>query len=214
MTIQRILIWSGWLRLAHWLIALSTLGLLLTGWLLSAIPSLEIAASDFHYMLAPFFSLGVGIRITLLFIDKKNAGLGSLTPEIRLQPMATMLRFYLSLGRLPLPRWYAHNPLWAPVYLAILFLLILQAASGYLQVSMPMIAGIYVPGLHRLIAMIVALFTIAHIVTVILHDLKGTASDISAMINGYKIFVVERKDDTTIDTTPSVSIDSIKKTDN
>ena len=37
---QRVLVWSGWLRLSHWTIGLTTLVLLLTGWLIAESPSL------------------------------------------------------------------------------------------------------------------------------------------------------------------------------
>lgn len=44
---------------------------------------------------------------------------------------------------------------------------------------------------------IISTFMVLHILTVFLHDWKGTGSEVSAMISGYKIFVIRKQ---TLDT--------------
>ena len=65
--IRRILVWSGWLRLSHLLVGLSTLVLLVSGWLIEAAPSLEADAVDLHYLAAGFLVFGLALRLVLMF---------------------------------------------------------------------------------------------------------------------------------------------------
>ena len=106
--------------------------------------------------------------------------------------MRDSLVFYLSLGRTRLPNWYAHNPLWKPVYLALLLLLTLSAATGWLMPETPLLGRVYLPGAHRWLADIVAVLTLAHLFSVVLQDVKGRHGDISAMLSGDRYFEVER----------------------
>jgi Ni/Fe-hydrogenase 1 B-type cytochrome subunit len=206
--IQRILIWSKWLRIAHWLIALPGLSLFASGWLIDKAPIIADATTDIHLLLAPLFTIGLLLRILLLFIDKENASLKALTPDPQWQKIGEMLRFYLSFGRMPLPRWYAHNPLWAPLYIFIIALLLLQAISGFVQSNVPILAGVYLPSLHGILANILFTIMLLHILAVVLHDLKGNSADISAMINGHKFFVPGESDNA-VETTPGVQISDI-----
>ncbi|OOZ79507.1 hypothetical protein BOW50_04035 [Solemya velum gill symbiont] len=208
--IQRILIWSKWQRVAHWVIALSGLALFASGWLIDKAPIIADATIDIHLLLAPVFTLGLLLRILLLFTDKGNASLKALTPDPQWQKIGEMLRFYLSFGRMPLPRWYAHNPLWAPIYIFIIALLLLQAVSGFVQGNMPILAGIYLPSLHGILADILFTIMLLHILAVVLHDLKGNSAEISAMINGHKFFVPDEGESSpAIDPVPNISISEI-----
>ncbi len=207
--IQRILIWSKWLRITHWLIALPGLGLFASGWLIDKATIIADATIDIHLLLAPLFTIGLLLRILLLFIDKENASLKALTPDPQWKKIGEMLRFYLSFGRMPLPRWYAHNPLWAPLYIFIIALLLLQAISGFVQSNVPILAGVYLPSLHGILANILFTIMLLHILAVVLHDLKGNSADISAMINGHKFFVPGENDSTPVDPVPGVSISQI-----
>ena len=47
--------------------------------------------------------------------------------------------------------------------------------------------------------------------TVFMHDAKGTGSDISAMVNGHRIFVVQKTDKKEAGTVQHVSLDDFGK---
>ncbi|WJW74885.1 cytochrome b/b6 domain-containing protein [Thiohalobacter sp. IOR34] len=186
--LQRRLIWSAPLRLSHWLLAASTWGMLLSGWLLAHVAQYRTAALETHRALGWVLLLALGLRLYLLFSRPRSAaGWHDLLPDARtLAGALATLRCYLSLGRTPLPRWYAHNPLWAPLYLLLFGLLALQAASGWLQGGPDW--GAELAGLHAPLALAIGGFALAHPMAAFCHDLKSGDSDVSAMIHGYRIF--------------------------
>ena len=212
--IQRILVWPGKLRLAHGLIAFGTLGLIATGFLIRHAPSVAEAASRYHGMLAALLTAGLLIRIWLLFTDETTANWQALSPNrIQTSALLDMLRFYLSFGRSPLPAWYAHNPLWIPLYGITLLLLTILILTGYLMPSQPLLfTRIYLPDLHRATANLILIFTAAHIVASILHDLKGSGSDLSGIVNGHRIFLIEKKPAQPISTVKFFTPDKISDT--
>ena len=120
-----------------------------------------------------------------------------------------MLRFYVSFGRTPLPNWYAHSPLWAPIYLLLFFLLLTQIVSGFLIAAgqHTLLINLYI--LHNFNSTFLAIFTAVHIISVFIHDLKAGSSDISAMIHGYRIFNIEKQE--LPDTIHTVSLDKLKQ---
>ncbi len=190
--IQRREVWSGWLRLSHWGLALTTLSLMATGWLVEHAPSVANVASDYHYIAGALFSLALLLRLYLLFYDKLTGKWQFLSAEhISRENILAMLKFYLSFGKFPLPRWYAHNPAWIIVYVFLFLLMGLASLSGHFMESNPILFGMYLPHLHGVVASLISLFALAHIVAVFMHDLKGDASDTSAMINGHRIFVIK-----------------------
>lgn len=191
--VQRVLVWSQPLRIAHWLMALSALVLLATGWLGQRDPVLGAAARDYHYIAGAVLILGLALRLYLLFFGRGSDLLGDCeTDRHRLGQAVEMLRFYLSLGRAPLPRWYAHNPLWGPLYLLLFLFLLLQVVSGLLLLKgIALILGLSLYGLHQLGSGVILGFTLLHLAAVFSHDAKGSGADNSAMINGYRIFLVE-----------------------
>jgi Ni/Fe-hydrogenase 1 B-type cytochrome subunit len=190
-TLYRREIWSTWLRLAHWTLALSTLVLMATGWLVHHTPSVAQTAADWHYIAGSVFTLGLALRIWVLFSDKLMGRWRFLLADLEPKKMLQMLKFYLSFGKSTLPRWYAHNPFWLPIYLIVLGLMILAAFSGHLQGSHPIVFGIYLPSLHAAIATLISLFVLGHVIAVFMHDLKGGSDDVSAMINGKRLFEVK-----------------------
>ena len=123
-----------------------------------------------------------------------------------------MLLFYFRLGRAPLPRWYAHNPLWKPVYLVIFLLLIIFTISGALMPDNDVIMGWYLPSLHRSLAVLMFWLNFLHPLSVILHDYRGNTTDTSAIINGFRHFLVEKKSVGDMEfKKPSVRLDEIGK---
>ncbi len=191
--IKRVTVWGGWLRLSHLLIGLPTLMLLATGKLIQNSPMLATDAADIHYYAAGFMAIGLLIRVVLMFIGQANERIGNLIPKAsELRLIGETARFYALLGKAPLPRWYAQNPLWKPIYLAVYLILLLQIATGLLIPKDALFMGFYTPSVHLFWADLLLLFTLLHIVCVVWHDYKGGGSDISAIINGVKTFTIDR----------------------
>jgi Ni/Fe-hydrogenase 1 B-type cytochrome subunit len=191
--IRRVAVWSGWLRLSHLVVGSAVLLLMITGWLMRHAPSVEAAAVDWHYLAAALLVPGMVLRIWLLFAGRPvERGSQWMPADDEWHAVAQTLRFYLSLGRAPLPRWYAHNPLWKPLYLLLYLLLGVLLLTGALYEQQPLLAGIYLPDVHRVFATAVTLLVVAHVLTVLWHDWKGQADDVSAIINGHRLFVTER----------------------
>lgn len=157
------------------------------------------SAAEIHFMLSGLFLPALLLRIYLLLFGKGSEHLTSCEPDLhRLSQAWLVLKFYLTLGKSPLPKWYSHNPLWGPVYLALHFFTLLIAASGlFLLKGISMIGGLSLNDLHHLSYQVIATFTLLHIIAVFSHDLAGKGSDISGMINGQRIFETDtpRRDD-------------------
>lgn len=172
--------------------ALAVLGLVTTGWLLDHSAELYQTARDYHYIAGYTLLAALAIRLPLLVLGKGPAHVRDLLPGSEQRRAATQtLRFYLSLGRAPLPRWYAHNPLWGPLYLILLALLLIGVLTGLVHDSGASLAGASAADLHDAVAAVVPPLILAHVLAVILHDVRGSGSDVSAMINGHRIFIVE-----------------------
>ena len=214
--IQRVLIWSGWSRLSHACIALSVLALLFTGWLIAESPSLQEFALDLHYLAAGLLLFGLIVRAVLFIVGREHERLAALFPvDTELRSMTATLRFYLSLARAPLPGWYAHNPLWKPLYLLIYLVLVIQVATGAAMPDIPIVLGFYLPEVHAFWAQVVLWFSVLHIASTIVHDYKNQSADVSAMINGYRVFTVDhaRANGASDNTRQYISIDSLRKDD-
>lgn len=193
--LEKVQVWSGWLRLSHAVVGLATLVLLATGWLLGAAPSLTRGATDLHYLAAAWLVFGIALRIFLMFRGMPVERLDQLLPGDSEWPSIRETgRFYLSLGKAPLPRWYAHNPFWKPLYLLLYILLLVLVLSGWLREEHPLFLGLYLPDVHVLFAASVGWWALLHVVTVLLQDYRGDAADTSSIVNGHRLFVVDRPD--------------------
>ncbi len=189
---KRVLIWSGWLRLSHACVGLSVAALLLSGWLLAESPSLHAIATDVHYLGSAVLLFGLLVRSVVLLRGREHERLAALLPtRTELAAITGTLRCYISLGRLPLPGWYAHNPLWKPLYLLTYLALILLVATGWVIPEIQVIYGFYLPSVHAFWAQAMLWLTVLHISSVILHEYKNQTSDISAMVNGHRVFLIE-----------------------
>ncbi len=209
--LQQRFIWAGKLRFSHWLTAIAVVGLLLTGWLQQHVVLYFQIALDYHYILAYALTLALGIRLYLLFSSPASAAnwRDLLLNRQRLKQAIAMLRFYVSFGRTPLPHWYAHSPLWAPIYLFIFILLLLQIISGFLIGAGHHTLFINLYTLHNKTATAIAIFTLFHVISVFLHDLKAGTCDVSAMIHGYRTFNIEKPDISSV--VHTVSLDKLKQ---
>lgn len=191
--LRRVAVWSGRLRLAHWLMAAATLVLMVTGWLIGAAPSLAQAASDLHYLAASMLLVALAIRLWLGFAGEGPERFEHLWPtDGEWAAVRGSLVFYLTLGKTPLPNWYAHNPLWKPLYLGLLLLLVLAAITGWLMPETPLIGRVYLPTVHDGIADTTTVWVVLHLLSVALQDVRGQNADTSAMLSGYRFFRIDR----------------------
>jgi Ni/Fe-hydrogenase 1 B-type cytochrome subunit len=195
-SVTRILVWSSLLRLAHWTLGLSTIGLLVSGWLMNNTHLMAQNVAEIHFMLSGLFLPALLLRLYLLLFGSGSDHFSSCEPDLhRLSQAWLVVKFYLTLGKAPLPKWYSHNPLWGPLYLALFFFLLLSAISGLLLLKeTSMIGTLSLRDLHHLCYLVIGVFTLLHIPAVFSHDLAGKGSDISGMINGHRIFDIETHD--------------------
>jgi Ni/Fe-hydrogenase 1 B-type cytochrome subunit len=210
-SIRRVMVWTAPLRLAHWLMAASVLALLATGVLMTVAPDLRVASRDYHYIAGYVLIIALALRLYLLLFAAGTAHWRDCLPRgPQLRAALVTLRFYFSFGRTPLPNWYAHNPLWGPVYLLLFALLLLQVVSGLAYTAPYLVGGLSLPVLHAGIAKFVAAFTVAHVAAVFLHDLKGDGGDVSAMINGHRVFVIRPPEPDVRGGVHEVSVDTLR----
>jgi Ni/Fe-hydrogenase 1 B-type cytochrome subunit len=211
--IRRVAVWTGWLRLAHWSMAASTLVLLATGWLIEHSPAVAEAAADYHYLAAGLLVAALVLRVTIGLLGKGAERFEHMLPtDSDLAGIRASLVFYLSLGRAPLPNWFAHNPLWKPFYLLLFIALALSAFSGWLMPERPLLGPFYLPSVHAWLADAIAVFLLLHLISVILQDWRGQSADISGMLNGSRYFRIDR-DGLVKPEIPqvSISLDDIRK---
>jgi len=190
---KRVLVWSGWLRFSHLCIGLSVIILLLSGWLTAQSPLLAEEVLDIHYLAASLLLFGLVLRIVLMVFGQNNVRLSNLIPRrSEMRAIGQIILFYLSLGRRPLPRWYDHNPFWKLGYALVFIALAIQLITGALMREQLLFYGFYLPSIHTFWAEFLFWFSGLHVFTVVIHDLKGKGTDVSGIINGYRLFFIDR----------------------
>jgi len=191
--IRRVVVWSGWLRISHAALAVATLVLMATGWLLASSPTLAPAASDIHYLAASILIAALMLRLVIGFFGKGAERFEHMLPRrSEFAAMRASLLFFLTLGKAPLPNWFAHNPLWKPIYLILFVLLALSALTGWVMPEMQVVGRLYLPRVHGWLSNAIWVVTLAHLFCVVLQDVKGRSADVSGMLSGYRFFVFER----------------------
>jgi Ni/Fe-hydrogenase 1 B-type cytochrome subunit len=191
--IRQVQIWSGWLRLAHWLIACGVLFELFSAWALAHGATDTGFWRDWHLMIGQLVALALLLRGILLFVPGTAHWRALIPGRAQWQAIRQMLRFYLSLARAPLPAWYAHNPFWSPVYLLVLLALTLVVVSGFLHDTPWRITGLRPAALHAGLGQLLAWFSLLHVVAAALHDWKGDGALISALFSGKRYFHINRQ---------------------
>ncbi len=186
--IRYVLIWSPWLRLSHWLIAAGTAFQITSAWALKHDNANYTFWLDWHIISGQIILMALVLRVVLFFSPGSSSWRAFFPDKTQRQAMLQMIKFYLSFARFPLPNWYAHNPLWLPLYLLMFLVLAGSSMTGLFYDATQNISSYSMSALHRDLAYIIIIFSLFHIVTVLLHDLKGKGAFISAMINGYRYF--------------------------
>ncbi len=207
--IRRVEVFSKAQRITHWLITLGILFELISAWLIQHAAVDVLAWIDYHVMVGQALLLPILFRIYLLF--RPGSGHWRLLIPTREQRhvLRQTVKFYASLGRLPCPDWYAYNPLWQPLYLLMIPIMLLATLSGFGYGNNLALAGIRVNDLHALLAHVILYFSLLHILFVFLHDARGNGGQISAMVNGHKYFHIKQGNQP--GEPNSVAVDSILK---
>jgi Ni/Fe-hydrogenase 1 B-type cytochrome subunit len=183
-----VLIWSGWLRLSHWLIAAGIVFQVTSAWAIGLNNADYTFWLDWHLITGQIILVALALRSVLFFVPGSSSWRAFIPEKSQLQAMLQMIKFYLSLTRSPLPNWYAHNPLWQPFYLLMFIVLAACSITGLLHDSPKIIGGFTMVKLHSALTSMIIILSIAHIASVFLHDLKGKGAFISAMVNGHRYF--------------------------
>jgi Ni/Fe-hydrogenase 1 B-type cytochrome subunit len=191
--IRYVRVWSGWLRLCHWVIAFGVLFQILSAWAADHDFVDPAFWHDWHIIVGQIVFVALIVRIILLFTQGSSHWRSLIPKKTQFDRIQQMIKFYLSLARSPLPNWYAHNPFWQPIYLLFLIVLLGSTISGFLNKSTYFLAGFSMDSIHAALAAAIVIFTIGHIVPAFLHDLKGKGAFISAIINGYRYFHVSNE---------------------
>jgi len=186
--IKYILVWSGWLRLSHWAIALGVLFQITSAWAIKIDHANYDFWYDWHIMVGQLMLIVMLLRVVLLFTEGTSNWRSFFDYKSQLNAIIQMIKFYLSFARLPLPNWYAHNPLWKPVYLFMIIVLSGCVITGMVYNSTFTLPGYSSAELHGALATIIIVLSVAHIITAFLHDLKGKGAFVSAIINGHRYF--------------------------
>ena len=220
--LKRVAVWSGRLRLAHWLLALATLGLLGTGSLLAMrLVGLLPWLLPTHVAAGYALLFALALRLYLLFFGSGPERWRDLLPRgQQIKAAGDMILFYITLGRRSLPAYYAHNPFWAPLHLLLFAVLVVQGASGLLlslvdaaafsyYEATPWILGYTLPELHSLSLPLIAGYTAAHILAAFVHDWRSGGSEVSALIGGYKLFIIGQAPDKLPDNVRPISIERL-----
>lgn len=209
-------VWSTWIRLSHWIIAAGTLFQLASAGALKLDSAHYSFWLDWHLISGQILVMALALRVVLLFFPGSSHWRALLPDKTQRQAMLQMLKFYLSLARFPLPNWYAHNPLWMPLYVVFYIVLAGALISGLLYNATYLVFDLPMFLLHQTLANLIGIFCLFHIITVFLHDLKGKGACISAMVNGHRYFHFSSKDNiihsinTADETTVQIPVDSIK----
>jgi len=156
-----------------------------------------------HFSFAYLFTVSVAARIIWMFIGNEHASWRSFFPWITKQGRAEfieMLRYYTFTGK-HTARGIGHNPVAATAYFGIFVLFIFQIVSGFA------IYGQFAPGgfwdgilgglnvlvssqwlrlLHHGVMWLLVAFTINHIYSGWLMDVKERTGTMSGIFSGYR----------------------------
>lgn len=215
------MVWPLALRLIHWLLAIAVTVLLLTGWLLGSGLVLnealyQMLRESLHVPAGQLAGVALLARLLLLLFDPGVGGWRALlVPAARdLAGTGEMLKFYLSFGRRRIPGYYAHDPLWRLVYPFWFLLTGVQVLSGMaLEWERPRAllgAGTATwSAWHAAIAGVIFWLVLLHVVSVLLREVRGRGYEVSAMIQGHRIFKVEKADVTGAPQEVKISVEDL-----
>ena len=196
-------------RIAHWLIAVGFGFEWLSAWLVDHSDVDPLAWSDWHLMVGQALLLVVAWRLLLFFLAGSGHWRFFIPTREQRHILRDTLRFYASLGKTPLPDWYAFNPVWQPIYLLMIALATISVVSGFFHSGLPLVGELSTAALHSGASKLLLWLAIAHVLFAVWHDAKGRGAQISGMLNGHKYFHIDAPQNTASGNENSVSLDSL-----
>lgn len=193
-TIKHVAVWSGWVRLTHWLMVLAVSFEIVSALILQqSAPFDPEFWREWHLIVGQLLMVIVAGRIILLFMLKDSGSWRALLPDkVQTQGWKQTALFYLSLGRTALPHWFAHNPFWRPIYPFMWLMLLLGGLSGLLYASATAVLGQYAFQWHNQLANVLIWLVVLHSLAAFVHDVKNKGATISGMISGYRYFHITK----------------------
>lgn len=196
-------------RLTHWLLALGFGFEWLSAWLVDHSDVDLVVWSDWHLMIGQVLLLVMIWRLLLFFFAGSGHWRFFIPTREQRHIIRDTLRFYLSLGRTPLPDWYAFNPVWQPIYLLMIALGGIAVVTGFFHSALPFAGGLSSAGLHAFASYLLLSLALAHIVFAAWHDSMGRGAQISGMLNGHKYFHIDTPSQQPSSDKNSVSLDDL-----
>ena len=181
-------IWSTSMRLTHWGMACATVFLLVSGFFKDIEGLDQPFWHDWHIIVGQILSILLVWRVALFFRPGSGHWQRFRITKARLSSMVDMLRFYLSFGQFPLPNWYAHNPIWLPVYVLMLLISLALVVTGFTLLYPESFNEVVSLRWHSIAAIVIGWASLAHVITAVMHDWKSPAAFISAMLSGSRYF--------------------------
>jgi Ni/Fe-hydrogenase 1 B-type cytochrome subunit len=206
-------VWEVPVRVTHWTIVISIVGLALTGLYIHSpflVPSQPVEASQqmasvrfWHEMLALVFSISIAVRFYWGFVGNSFSSWRQIVPHRREQFywMSQMFRYYTFRRRHPVP-YTGHNHLAGLAYSIVSVGLFAQVITGMLLFGWLMPSGpihalfgwsSIVPGgimtvrvLHYILTFLFVAFMIHHVYSAILVDIEERVGVMSSIFSGYK----------------------------
>lgn len=205
-------VWDWETRVLHWInmLLVITLAVLMLGAEaleeLGAPESVEHAMEEFHAVLGYFFVATLALRIIWGFAGNSYARWSDIIPYNgeRWRAIGQNVKWYLSgFTRTP-ARVVGHDPLASLFYIALFIVLILQAVSGLALagIELDMFPGSAIFGglgehqaeefeevfeeIHEFGLWFIIFFIAAHLVGLVVHELKEKTGLFSSMIHGKK----------------------------
>ncbi len=196
-------------RITHWLIAAGFGFEWLSAWLVDHSDVDPLVWSDWHLMAGQALLLVLAWRLLLFFLAGSGHWRFFIPTREQRHIVRDTLRFYASLGKTPLPDWYAFNPVWQPIYLLMILLAVVTVISGFFHSGLPFVGNLSTADLHAGASSLLLWLALAHIAFAVWHDARGRGAQISGMLNGHKYFHIGEPEQTPGPVENSVSLDSL-----
>lgn len=219
-TLEPVYVWDLLIRLCHWAVVLSMIGLVITGieigrpFMGGGIGKAGFAhgwARVVHFYSAQLFSLAVGIRIVWMFAGPRHSGWRTFVPASRRRRrgMIQTLLFYAALRPRP-PDCIGHNPMAGFTYLFVFGLYLVMIASGFALYSasaytsymhgfdflVPLFGGLQTARwIHHVTMWLIICFVVQHVFSAVLTSLAEKNGCVDSMFSGYKFLPKNRKPD-------------------
>ena len=195
-------VWDPVLRILHWWIAITVLIQIALGSFLLAEEGLGLAEKGeqglvtIHASVGYLFGGGILARILWLFLAPGSGSWRDILPVSTNQrrTLLATIGFYLRGFRGNAPFYRAHNPLAGVVYAGFFLIAAAQAVTGASLFTGGENLGETWETIHEIGFWLIAVFVVAHLLMVAVHEIHERRSLVSAMVHGRKMFPREELD--------------------